>query len=270
MADALNLRATLDADGVGLRHLIVEFGGTAQGNRRPVRRIRQKRELERAEIALARLRVDAASRIEIYVVGTKERARPVDTDGIPARDVRCECRTCRTRKTSLRVGIHLIADLGIVSRRKCDIRICLCSREMTVDGIDGVIIGHAEAAVHHGERNHTRRFHDAGGLGCALCEALRGDPRIARCLCTAVLKCDLCRLRHVRGDLARTQRARAVAARRVLVRVAEHILRLVVLRADRLDLRVLYGDSCVLSERLCQPRAAAADDCRLKRIDIMQ
>ena len=270
MADALNLRATLDADGVGLRHLIVEFGGTAQGNPRPVRRIRQKRELERAEIALARLRVDAASRIEIYVVGTKERARPVDTDGIPARDVRCECRTCRTRKTSLRVGIHLIADLGIVSRRKCDIRICLCSREMTVDGIDGVIIGHAEAAVHHGERNHTRRFHDAGGLGCALCEALRGDPRIARCLCTAVLKCDLCRLRHVRGDLARTQRARAVAARRVLVRVAEHILRLVVLRADRLDLRVLYGDSCVLSERLCQPRAAAADDCRLKRIDIMQ
>ena len=69
---------------------------------------------------------------------------------------------------------------------------------------------------------------------------------------------------------ARTQRARAVAARRVLVRVAEHILRLVVLRADRLDLRVLYGDSRVLSERLCQPRAAAADDCRLKRIDIMQ
>ena len=40
MANTLDARAALDADGVGLRHLIVEFWGSAQGNHRPVRRIR--------------------------------------------------------------------------------------------------------------------------------------------------------------------------------------------------------------------------------------
>ena len=199
----------------------------------------------------------------------KERTAAVDVNHIRAVEIRPRLSTRSPCKTSLRVSVHLIADLGVVLRGKCDVRVSLCCRETAAAHIDAVVIGHAELAHHLGERNHTRRFYDAGGLGCTLCEALRGDPRIARCLCTAACKGDLCRLRHVRGDRARTQDARAVAARRVLVHVSERILRLVVLRAGRLDLRVLYGDCRVLNELLFQLRAAAADDCRLKCIDIV-
>ena len=270
MADALDVRTARDVDGIGLLHLVVELRRSAQGNCRPIRRIRQEGELERAKIALARLRVDAASRIEIYIVGTEERACPIDTDDIPARDVRCERRTCRARKTSLCISVHLIAELRIILRRKGDVRARLCRCETAVYGLDSVVVGHAELAVHHGERNDARRLDDAACLRCALCEAVRRDSCTPRRPCRAVLKGDLCRLRHHRGDIARMRRARTVAARRVLVRVAERILRLVVLRTDRLDLRVLYGDSRILSERLRQTRTAAADDCRLKRIDIMQ
>ena len=269
VTDALDLRPACDTDHIVLRHHVAKRWIRMQGNPRPVRHIGDQGEFQCAEVAFARLRVDAAPRVEVRIARAKEAALLPNGNYIRAVNLGCQRRARRAGKASLRIGVQFIAELGIILRSEIDARVRLCGREIALYDIDAVRIGHGKGTLHHGKRNNTRRFDVAGGLGCALCAALRGDPRIARCLCTAVLKCDLCRLRHVRGDLARIQRARAVAARRVLVRVVERILRLVVLRTDRLDLRVLYGDNCVLSERLCQLRAAAADDCRLKCVDIV-